>query len=304
MGNFSSIKGYVSVLEGKPRVELKTRDKKFLIEILESPKSAYSMTKIVNQKFELKLPKDDYYGNSSSKSNSNRSNSNTSQRIDAAQTVFVIPNKGLSDTATLNRMRKLAGYGLIEIPLDKENSTLDKKSFTRKEYFAANLHRGKPFKITEYGLFCMLSKIEEYDPLRFFLRYWRYKVMRVLLASYFEKKTLLRLRSELYFTIAQFLIGACNITIKRLSQIEDATRRNDKKERLELIRRLQDDLLWHAKSFALRLLVDSASPEDDDYHRSRRRVLSTLAYDKKFYKLADIAIREILSYYKGGRLLR
>ena len=86
-------------------------------------------------------------------------------------------------------------------------------------------------------------------------------------------------------------------------EIEQAKKENDEAEYQEQIRGLEDELLWHAKSFALRLWVDSASSNKDKRQRSRF-ILSFLAHDKKFRKLADNTVREILSYYKGGRLLR
>jgi hypothetical protein len=65
---------------------------------------------------------------------------------------------------------------------------------------------------------------------------------------------------------------------------------------------MEDDLLWHAKSLALRLMVDTASKDKDKSQRSLR-LLSFLTHDKKFVKLVKDTIHEILSYYGGGKLL-
>ena len=110
----------------------------------------------------------------------------------------------------------------------------------------------------------------------------------------------------MYFTMVKFLPEAISITNRRLGEIENPNPLAENKEakRQEQITRLGDDLLWHAKSFALRLMIDAASVEDHEYHRSRRIILRQLAQDKKFYKLADTAVREILPYYKGRELLR
>jgi hypothetical protein len=209
--------------------------------------------------------------------------------------VYSITRGPLSRTSVRKRIRKLVKYSLIE--------RVDKKSLTEKALFAVNLHRANLFRVTDYGLFCVLSQ-ETIYPSGLFLRYWQSKVMSTLLHSYFEKKTFDRLTTEMYFTIVRFLHEACSITTERLSKIEAEERKGKgKAERQEQIKRLEDDLVWHAKSFALRLLVDSAA-SNKDKHRSSRSILRNLAHDKKFFKLADTTVREILSYYKGGGLLR
>jgi hypothetical protein len=281
MGNRSAIEGYLSELIGKPKIELEDRDKKFLIELLGSPGSVYTMTKIMNQKWEVRFPLD---GDSKPQDNA------------ASNTVFYITAGPMSRPAVRKRIRKLVSCGLIE--------EVNKKGLTVKERFAVNIHRAKPYRVTEYGLFYMLSRVVDYHPPSLFWRYWRSKVMRMLLSSYFEKKTFVRLTTAMYFTIAHFLIEACSITTRRLSSVEEAIKENDEAERQEQITRLEDDLLWHAKSFALRLIIDSASHKDDAYHRRRRLVLRDLAHDKKFHKLAETAVCEIVSYYKGGEFLR
>jgi hypothetical protein len=281
MGNRSEIEGYLSELVGKPKLELESGDLKFLSQLLAGAESVTSLHRSINRKYEYKLPSDDDGDISQGTPN-------------VADNVFYLTRGPLSKLAVRKRINKLVRYGLIE--------RVDKQSLTSKERFAFNLRRAKPFRVTEYGLFCVLLQETVY-PSGLLPRYWQSKVMSTLLSSYFEKKTVIRLTTEMYFTIVQFLHEACSITIKRLNKIEQAKKENDKAEYQEQIRELEDDLLWHAKSFALRLLVDSAASKKDKRKRSRR-ILSFLAHDKKFYKLADTGVREILSYYKGGRLLR
>ncbi len=139
--------------------------------------------------------------------------------------VFYMGSGSLSQPAVRKRIRKLVRLGLIK--------NVDLKSMTKKILFDANLRRAKLFGITEYGLFYMLSLVVEYQPPDLFWRYWRYKVMRVLLSSYFEKKTVLQPGTAMYFAIARFLMEACNITTRRLSEIEEAIKENDETERRE-----------------------------------------------------------------------
>jgi hypothetical protein len=248
--------------------------------VLYHPEHVRNLHRIINKKHEWRLPPED--------------RGDTSQGSDAEDTVYYITSGPLSRPAILKRIRKLVSYGLIE--------PVDKKSRTKKAFFDANLKRAKLFRVTEYGLFCVLSQ-ETMHLSGLFLRHWQSKVISTLLSPYFEKKTFDPLTTEMYFTIVRFLHEACSITTERLNQIEQAKKENDEAEYQEQIRGLEDELLWHAKSFALRLWVDSASSNKDKCQRSRF-ILSFLAHDKKFCKLADNTVREILSYYKGGRLLR
>ena len=59
MGNHSRIEGYLSELEGKSKIKLEDRDIKVLVEILHAPRTVYDITKIINKKFEVKVPLDD-----------------------------------------------------------------------------------------------------------------------------------------------------------------------------------------------------------------------------------------------------
>jgi hypothetical protein len=301
MGNRLDIEGYLSELIGERKIE--SGDMKFLSELLVGAESVTSLHRSINIKYEWKLASED--------------GSDTSQGIDAAKdTVYYITKGPLSKPAVRKRIRKLAKYGLIK-EVDKK-SLSDKALFdanvrrttsrqigpsiSQKALFDANVRRAKLFRVTEYGLFCVLSQ-EGIYPSGLLPRYWQSKVMKVLLSSYFEKKTVVRLTPPMYFMIVRFLHERCSITTERLSEIEQAKKENDEAECQEQITRLEDDLVSHAKSFALRLLVDSAASYKDKRERSRH-ILSFLAHDKKFLKLLDTAVREILSYYKGGELLR
>jgi hypothetical protein len=281
MGNRLDIKGYLSELLEKRKIALENRDKKFLFEMFNQPEHVRNLHRIINKRYEWRLPPED--------------GGNTSQGSDTLEdTVYYITSGPLTRPAILKRIKKLVSYGLIE--------PVDKKSRTKKEFFDANLRRAKLFKVTEYGLFCVLSQ-ETLYPSGLFLRHWKSKGVRTLLSPYFEKKTFDRMTTEMYFTLVRFLHEACSITIERLNAIEQAKKENDGAECQEqIIRGLEDDLLWHAKSFALRLFVDSASKDKEKSEESRRK-LSFLAHDKKFVKLVIDTMHEILSYYGGGRLL-
>jgi hypothetical protein len=299
MGNHSRIGGYLSELEGKSKIELEGRDIRVLVEILHAPQSVYGMTKMINEKFEFKVPADDH----------DDGDENSTQDSPSYRVIYLTAGP-LTKPAVKKRFNKLARYGIIK-------EIEDESRLPRKTRFAFHQKGTKPFEVTEYGLFCYLSY--EIEPRLVVLRrYWKYKVMRLLLSSYFEKQTVLgRLTPHEYMMINSFLHEALRIIKQRVDIIDKVDEseiyihevlnksKNGKKYRTwkeEQIAKLEDDLLWHAKSLALRLMVDTASKDKEKSEKSRR-ILHFLAHDKKFVKLVRDTMHEILSYYGGGKLL-
>jgi hypothetical protein len=279
MGNRSDIEGYLFDLISKQKIELDKGDTKFLFDLLDGIESVTSMHRLINQKFELKITTDD---------DDNGASQGTNQGI-----VIYLPKRGLSKPAVRKRIEKLTRNGLIEL--------VDKKSLSKKQLFAVNLRRSKPYRITEYGFFCIMLQARDYPPSLLRL-YWHSKMSSVFLSPYFEKKTVVRTTLPMYQALLQFLKEACSITIETLNKVQEAKKQDDRTWIQEKIPALEDELLWHAKSFALRLMVDTASKDKDKSQKSRH-LLSFLAHDKKFVKLVKDTMHEILSYYGGGRLL-
>ena len=300
MGNFSRIEGYLSKLEGKSKIQLEDMDIKVLVEILHAPQYVYGMTKMINEKFEFEVPidgDDDHGGD------------NSIQGSPSYRVVYLTAGT-LSKPAVKKRFEKLARYGLIK-------ELEDETRLPRKARFAFHQKGTKPFEITEYGLFCYLS-YETQPRFAVLRRYWQSKVMRLLLSSYFEKQTILRrLTPHEYRMINLFLLEALDIvkrSVDRIDKVDESEiyihevlnkSKEGKKYRTrkqEQIAKLEDDLLWHAKSLALRLMVDTASKDKDKSMKSLH-LLSFLAHDKKFVRLIKNTMHEILSYYGGGKLL-
>jgi hypothetical protein len=300
MGNHSRIESYLSELEGKSKIKLEDRDIKVLVEILHAPRTVYDVTKIINKKFEVKVPLD---------GDDNHGGDDSHEDTPSYRVVYLIAGP-LSRPAVKKRFRKLVRYGLIK-------EIKDEKKLPRKARFAFHQKGTKPFEITDYGLFCYLL-YEKQPRLAVLRRYWHYKVMRLLLSSYFEKQTVLGRHTPYeYFMIIRFLLEALSIIKQRVDIIDNVDEaeiyvhevlnksEKGKKYRTwkeEQISELEDDLLWHAKSLALRLMVDTASNDKDKSRRSLR-LLGFLMHDKKFVKLVKGTMHEILSYYRGGKLL-
>jgi hypothetical protein len=160
--------------------------------------------------------------------------------------------------------------------------------------------------------------------------HWQSKTMKLLLSPYFEKKTVASdelstmVVPSVYLptigpsVIGDFLQEALHIVERKLSIIDNETEldnswfevQNKNKKvkkyrswREKQIAKLKDDLECHAKSFVLRLMVDTASKDRDKRKKSRYILDDFLAHDKNFVKLKKDTMHGILSYYGGGKLL-
>jgi hypothetical protein len=304
-GYLSELEDYLSELKGKPKIKLGNRDKQFLQHMLYKPKYLSSLHKHVNELYDDEDAR------------------NIKKSTDAKHAPHYLLAGPMRKPATHKAIRKLLKYELIK-PIDKKSlrnkgllEGLDDANLTREEFFAANRKRAKLFDITEYGLFCFLSQAFDFTPSMLGLR-WQSKTMKLLFSPYFEEKTVAGRFTTLEFrVIRDFSQEALHIVKQRLSIIENQTEldifmfeelnKNKKVKkyrtwREEQIAKLEDDLEWHAKSFALRLMVDTASNDRDKSEESHRK-LNFLAHDEKFVKLADNAVREILSYHRFGKSL-
>lgn len=304
-GYLSELEDYISELKGKRKIRLGNRDKQLLNELIYKPEYLSSLNKYGKELYDdedaLRIKKS----------------------IDAKHAPHYLLTGPVKKPATLKAIKKLLEYKLIK-QMDKKRLRIDdlfedvgNGELTGKEVFAAMVKRAKLFDITEYGLFCFLSQVFDFIPSMLGLR-WESKTMKLLLSPYFERETVAgRLTTLQFWMIRDFLQEALHIVEQGLSKIENPTElsvymfeeenktRKIKKYRTweeEQMAKLEDELQWHAKSFALRLIVDTASKDKEKSEESRNK-LSFLFHDKKFLKLAEDTMHEILSYYRGGKLL-
>jgi hypothetical protein len=304
-GFLSEIEDYLSELKGKRKIRLGNRDKQLLAQLIYKPEYVTSLNKHVNELYEGTSLDED-----------------TKKRINSKHAPHYSITGPMSEQATGKAIVKLRKYKLIKsINKSLEDKGLleglDNANLTR-EIIAANEKRAKLFDITEYGLFCFLSQAQMLDFDSSILgRRWESKTVKLLLSPYFEKETVAGRLTYLQFgVIRDFLLGALHIVKQGLSMIESeeldffkhetpSTRKQVTKYttwREEQIAKLEDDLDWRAKSFALRLIADAASKDKEKSKESRSK-LNFLLHDKKFLKLAEDTTHEILSVYRGGRLI-
>jgi hypothetical protein len=286
MGNQIDVNGYLSQLKWRPALKLNRGEKQFLFQFLEEPESTTSMHRSINRRYEFKIEKED------------RSNNDNSTEND--EIVVYFTRGSLTKPAVRKRISKLLRYGLIE------KVVLSSKTLN-KDIMNFNLRRAKPFRITEYALFCVLFQEIEY-PIGLFSKYWKSKVLTTLLSPYFEERNIVHADPYLHFAIVLYLYRACKITDEALNKIKETTEttsttngdiEGSQQERQDtIIATLKDDLKWHAKSFALQLLVDSAADKNDERRRKRIRILLNLASDEKFSELLDTVVHEAQSSYE------
>jgi hypothetical protein len=294
MGNQIDVNGYLSQLKWRPAIKLNHGEKRFLFQFLEGPQTVTSMHGSTNRKYEFKIKKEE-----EEDQNSNDSSTESEEEI-----VMSFSRGSLTKPAVRKRIRKLLKYGLIE-KVALRSTTLN------KEIINFNLRRAKPFKITEYALFCILSQEIDLPP-GLFSKYWKSKVLTTLLSPYLEESSIVRRTLLLHIALVLYLYRACNITNEALNKMKEAEAattidgdwEGNEQERQDIIAKLKDDLEWHAKSFALRLLVDCVADRNNERRRDRIHILLDLKSDKKFSKLLDTVVSEVQSSYEGLVLSR
>jgi DNA-binding Lrp family transcriptional regulator len=292
-GNQIDLNGYLSQLKLQPAKKLDRGEMQFLLQFLEGQESVASMNRSINQRYEFKIQKE---------VNENGDESNT----ESEELVMVFSRGSLSKPAVRKRIKKLLKYGLIK------RAVLSSETLN-KDIINLNLKREKPFKITEYGLFCIMSQeIVDYPdyPVGLFSKYWKSKVLTTLLSPYFEEKNIVHANAYLHFAVVLYLNRACKIINEAFNKIKETTGattstangdiEDSKQEQQDIIiATLKDDLEWHAKSFALKLLVDSVADKNYDRRTKRIGILRNLASDKKFSEFLDTVVYEVQSSYEG-----
>ena len=107
------------------------------------------------------------------------------------------------------------------------------------------------YKLTEKGIFYVLSKLEEYPP-ALLIKYSDSNVLETLIYQFFEVQTIKRCTASLYLEITRYLKECSTRTILRLEGIKNSKTEDQLNER---IRDLELDLIWLAKILVLKLAM-------------------------------------------------
>lgn len=221
--------------------------KTILYQILEGYESAYSMNRSVSRRRLYR--RDD-------------------------NTIVEFSKLNLSATAVKKALWKLESEGLIE----KMSGEQKKMFLSERILFEINLRRAEPYRITEYGIFCILSGVEY--PSKLLTSYWTSIVIQTLLAPYLTKHTIEHATPSLHFTIAQFVRESCQLTIDSLTEV------NEQSKEKTLSIELEKELLMHAKLFAMRCVLTHTV-------MGNPILLQTLMSDWKFRRFVGSVISEL-----------
>jgi hypothetical protein len=107
------------------------------------------------------------------------------------------------------------------------------------------------YSLTEKGIFCALSKLEEYPP-ALLIKYSNSNVLETLIYQFFEVQTIKRCTASLYAEITRYLKGCITRTISGLHEIKNSGSEEQMNDR---IRELELDLIWSAKILVLKLAM-------------------------------------------------
>jgi hypothetical protein len=162
---------------------------------------------------------------------------------------------------------------------------------------------GSPnYKLTEQGIFHLLSELEEYPPV-LLIKYPESVVLQTLIYQFFNAQTIKRCTANMYSEITKYLKQCCTTTIARLESLKSSPTEDDLNER---IKELELDLTWLAKILVLKLAMmyseagilrstagmtkDNAKVAMYELENDMKRVLSK---DNKFGKILDTAYSEL-----------
>ncbi len=158
------------------------------------------------------------------------------------------------------------------------------------------------YKLTDQGIFYLLSELEEYPPV-LMIKYPESIVLQTLIYQFFNVQTIKRCTASMYSEITKYLKQCCSATITRLDSLKSSPTEDDLNER---IKELELDLTWLAKILVLKLAMmyseagilrstsgmtkDNARVAMYELENDMKRVLSK---DNKFRKILVTAYSEV-----------
>jgi hypothetical protein len=166
------------------------------------------------------------------------------------------------------------------------------------------------YKLTEQGIFYLLSELEEYPPV-LLIKYSESLVLQTLIYQFFDTQTIKRCTANMYSEITKYLKQCCTTTIAKLDSLKSSPTEDDLSER---IKELELDLTWLAKILVLKLAMmyseagilsstagmtkDNAKVAMYELENDMKRVLSK---DNKFRKILDTANNDLSEGYQEIR---
>ena len=163
------------------------------------------------------------------------------------------------------------------------------------------------YRLTEKGIFHVLSKMEEYSP-DLLIRYADSCVLETLIFQFFEQQTIKRCTARLYSEITRYLKECCTLSILRIESLKNSGNEDQSKERL---RELEFDLMWLAKILVLELAMMyseanilrlTANMTNDNakvaVYELENDMKTLLSKDSKFKTILDSTHEELTEGYR------
>jgi hypothetical protein len=162
------------------------------------------------------------------------------------------------------------------------------------------------YALTEMGIFCALSKLEEYPP-ALLIKYSNNSVLETLVYQFLEVQTVKRCTASLYEEITRYLKGCTARTMSSLGGIKNSRSEEQKNER---IKELELDLMWSARMLVLKLammyseanILRSTSGMTKDnakvaVYELENDTKGLLAKDNKFKTFLNLTYEELVDGY-------
>jgi hypothetical protein len=162
------------------------------------------------------------------------------------------------------------------------------------------------YALTEMGIFCALSKLEEYPP-ALLIKYSNNSVLETLVYQFLEVQTVKRCTASLYEEITRYLKGCTARTMSSLGGIKNSRSEEQKNVR---IKELELDLMWSAKMLVLKLammyseanILRSTSGMTKDnakvaVYELENDTKGLLAKDNKFKMFLNLTYEELVDGY-------
>lgn len=163
------------------------------------------------------------------------------------------------------------------------------------------------YRLTERGIFHVLSKMEEYPP-AFLIKYAESSVLGTLIFQFFEPQTIKRCTARLYSEITRYLKECCAVSISRIESIKNSATDDESKERLM---ELEFDLMWLGKILVLKLAIMyteanilclTANMTNDNakvaVYELENDMKTLLSKDSKFKTILDSTHEEMIEGYR------
>jgi hypothetical protein len=202
----------------------------------------------------------------------------------------------LTPDAVKAAMWKLEHDGLIAKVKQKEKEM----TLSGWDLFDNNKRKANYYRVTEYGLFCILLYELDYRH-RLLSKCWNTTVVQTLVAPFFSKDTIEHPTPGVHFTVVKFINESCRITNDILKEI-----RTDEQKGMDLskyVKKLERELLLYTRLFVLRWVLSyitrDKQPVDSQDIFNDPVTMQLLIKDSQFRRFLSSTLADLSRIYKN-----